>query len=48
MLRFAEVISAAKEQQIPVRGLVLCLLIVTWNEWKDTSNILLTFWFYAD
>lgn len=29
MLRFAEVISTAKERQIPVRGSVLCLLIVT-------------------
>lgn len=32
MQRFEEVINAAKEQQIPVRGLVLWILIVTHNE----------------
>lgn len=32
MQRFEEVINAAKERQIPVRGLVVLILIVTYNE----------------
>lgn len=46
MLRFQEVINTAKVHQIPVRGLVLLNLIVTYNEWKHVSKIVL--WFYAD
>lgn len=45
MLRFEEVINAAKKRQIPVRGLVFCLLILCYknenkmNEMNENNSL---------
>lgn len=44
MLRFEEVINTAKERQIPVRGLVFWVLIVTYNECQLISDVV----FYSE
>lgn len=47
MLRFKEVINTAKEQQIPVRGLVY-IVCELHSGWENTWSISLVFWFHCD